>query len=239
MNSFVNKTSDNRLAGKSFIVTGAGAGLGAAICRRLNESGARTYGIDIKWGSDVRDPAIWDAYKGWDIDGLINCAGINANDWFEDVSPFQLQNVMEVNAFSMVYAVQGLLPQLHKSSGVVVNIVSNAASMPMTSSLAYNMSKAAALMATKQMAHELTKKYGITVFSVSPNKLKGTEMSKQIEADVQRVRGWTPEFAADYQAKSLMHGLETPPEMVAEVIVNALETGAWKYMSGTDIPVGK
>jgi NAD(P)-dependent dehydrogenase (short-subunit alcohol dehydrogenase family) len=101
------------------------------------------------------------------------------------------------------------------------------------------MSKAAALMATKQMAHELTPKYGITVFSVSPNKLAGTEMSRQIEANVQKVRGWTPEFAREYQKKALMHGLETPPQAVADTIANLVSSGNMLYLSGCDIPFGK
>jgi NAD(P)-dependent dehydrogenase (short-subunit alcohol dehydrogenase family) len=94
-------------------------------------------------------------------------------------------------------------------------------------------------MATKQMAHELTPKYGITVFSISPNKLAGTEMSKQIEKNVQKVRGWSPEYAAEYQKRALMHGLETPPEAVARLIGHLIESGDMKYLSGCDIPFGK
>jgi NAD(P)-dependent dehydrogenase (short-subunit alcohol dehydrogenase family) len=182
--------------------------------------------------------------SGWvselnELDLLVNCAGINHNEWFEDVSFESLEQVMEVNAFGMVYMTQACLHALKNSRGTVINIVSNAAHIPMTSSLAYNMSKAAALMATKQMAHELTPKYGITVFSVSPNKLRGTGMSKQIEENVCKVRGWTPEYAAEYQKKSLMHGLETEPRDVADFIANLVTTGQSKFMSGCDIPFGK
>ena len=46
--------------------------------------------------------------------------------------------------------------------------------MPMTCSLAYNASKGAAHIMTLQLARELTKKHGITVFGIAPNKLKGT-----------------------------------------------------------------
>lgn len=240
---------------KVIIVTGAASGLGLSICRALyNVPGISVVGIDKEQGCSVdytvdvsgslqikafaeglRETMRQDA----EIFGIINCAGINCNSWFKDVCAIELERVMAVNAFSMVYMAQEFLADLQASEGFVLNIVSNAANMPMTSSLAYNASKAAALMITKQMAHELTKTHGITVFSVSPNKIEGTGMSKQIEANVVKTRGWTPEYAAEYQRKSLMHGLESPPEGIAAFIADLIIGGNWKYMSGCDIPFGK
>ena len=220
------------------LVTGSASGLGAEIFEALRDIGGhQVYGYDIKMNDDVTAPSDWIGQL--DLDVLINCAGINCNEWFEQVSRESLQRVMAINAFGAVYMTQAVLPALIRNKGTVINIVSNAASIPMTSSLAYNMSKAAALMATKQMAHELTPKHGITVFSISPNKLAGTEMSAQIEANVCKVRGWTPEFAAEYQKKALMHGRETDPVAVAEFINHLLSTGTSEYMSGCDIPFGK
>lgn len=224
----------------TIIVTGSGAGLGAAIADVLFRDGHNVVGYDIKDGDDVCHPSHACTKLGlFGVDVLINCAGVNSNQWFEDVSEPEFDRVMHTNAFSIVKMTKSVLNRLIESKGTVINIVSNASHIPMTSSLAYNASKAAALMITRQMAHELTPRFGITVFSVSPNKLAGTEMSKAIEANVCKVRGWTPEYAAEYQKKALMHGLETPPEAVAELITNLINTGSMKYMSGCDIPVGK
>jgi len=223
------------------LVTGSNSGLGLAIAHSLSKDGHDVIPFDKALKQDVCDPDFeyLRAVSEKGLDGLINCAGINHNAWFEDISPFKLQQVMTTNAFSFVYMTQGVLEGLKKSKGFVINIVSNAAHIPMTASLAYNASKAAALMITKQMAHELTPRHGITVLSVSPNKLRGTNMSRQIESDVVRVRGWTPEYAAEYQKKALMHGLETEPRDVANFISNLVTTGQYKYMSGCDIPFGK
>lgn len=221
------------------IVTGSASGLGKAISDNLKEKGYDVIDFDVATGQDVTNPNATLLGFNQRIDGIINCAGINSNEWFEKVKPDDLRYVMDVNAFSMVYMTQAYLPNLIASKGFVLNIVSNAAHIPMTSSLAYNASKAAALMITKQMAHELTPKFGITVFSISPNKLRGTGMSKQIEDNVCKTRGWTHEFAAEYQKKALMHGLETEPQAIADYIVHLLDTGNWKFMSGTDIPFGK
>jgi NAD(P)-dependent dehydrogenase (short-subunit alcohol dehydrogenase family) len=220
------------------LVTGSSHGLGLAIFTALSSMGHDVIGYDLANGEDVVYPDSW-VSELETLDGLINCAGINHNEWFADIHHDSLDRLMQVNAFSMVYMTQHVLPQLTASKGFVINIVSNAAHMPMTSSLAYNASKAAALMITKQMSHELSKSHGLTVFSISPNKLEGTEMSKQIEANVIATRGWTAEYAKEYQSKSLVHGLETPPEQIGQFISNILQTGAWKYMGGTDIPFGK
>lgn len=220
------------------VVTGHHSGLGKALYEQLLEAGHTMVGYDVKDGDHVESPSEW-IKNMTDVDVLINCAGINLNKWFGELTEDEHNQVMDVNAGSIVFMTKALLPALIASKGTVINIVSNAANMPMTSSLSYNMSKAAALMATKQMAHELTKAHGITVFSISPNKLEGTEMSHYIESKVCEVRGWTPEFAADYQKKGLMHGLETPPAAVARMICHLINSGDMKYLSGCDIPFGK
>ena len=230
---------------KNVIVTGSLSGLGLAIKTALVGIGCNVLEIDKGYGHDVANPPdfLLDGKVGF-IDGLINCAGINQNEWFEEITKKGFDRVMHTNAWSFVAMTQAVLPELKESaylgrSPFVINIVSNAAHIPMTSSLAYNASKAAGLMITKQMAHELTNKYGITIFSISPNKLSGTGMSKEIEANVCKVRGWTPEFAAEYQRKALMHGLETPPEAIADYIANLIKADGYKYLSGCDVPFGK
>lgn len=231
------------------LVTGAASGLGHAIVDSLMQELDSIEGVvpfDREYDPimDVASFTTGQAIEMWgcgfECDALINCAGINQNEWFEDVEYNSFMRVQNVNTWGQINMTQAMLPFLKRSNHkVVINIVSNAAHMPMTSSLAYNVSKAGALMATKQMAHELTPKYGITVFSVSPNKLRGTGMSDQIDTQVQIIRGWSKEYATEYQKKGLMHGLETPPEAVAEFITGLLVTGQYKFMSGTDVPFGK
>lgn len=220
------------------VVTGAASGLGLAVANALCERGFAVLRLDITNGHDVRNPSTLPACPS-DVVALINCAGINANDWFEDVTTHQFTSVIDTNAGGILHTSQWALDALKANKGTICNIVSNAAQIPMTSSLAYNASKAAALMMTKQMARELTKKYGITVFSVSPNKLEGTGMSKDIEASVQRVRGWTAEYAEQYQKAALLTGEETPPRLLAEFIGFLLSSKErHKYLAGCDLPYG-
>lgn len=219
----------------NILITGGDSGLGAEIVKAIEESDP-TSNV-VVFDGDVRGPEIWELPSNIDI--LINCAGVNKINWLENVSDEEWNEIIDVNAGGIFRMVRACLPQLAESKGTVLNIVSNAAHMPMTCSAAYNASKAAALILTKQMARELFPKYGITVFSVSPNKLAGTPMSKSIDEQVCRTRGWTMEYAQQYQLNGLSVKKETPPKRVAEFIAFLLSSKERHfYLNGVDLPYG-
>ncbi len=218
------------------LVTGGGAGLGKAIVSALQRDGHEVIVFDRKHGQDVRAPKELPPER---LDVLINCAGVNITGWLEEFSEAQWDHVMDINAKGIFKMTQWALPELAKSRGTVLNIVSNASHMPMTTSLAYNASKGAAHIMTLQLARELTKKHGITVFGISPNKLKGTEMSKDIEDQVIKHRGWTKEFAEQYQLNALLAGEETDPAQLAEFVAFLLNNKPrHKYLTGCILPYG-
>lgn len=220
------------------LVTGGASGLGWAIAEALMETTGGAYKVilfDTEYGDDVIEPDAASMPSRCDV--LVNCAGVNGIDWLADVKSDDWDRIMDTNAKGIFRMTQTLLPQLLASGGTVLNIVSNAAHMPMRCSAAYNASKAAAYILTKQLARELSP--NVTVFSVSPNKLAGTGMSKQIDAEVMRTRGWSEEEARKYQLASLLTGEETPVEAVAEFIGFLLaKKERHKYLTGCDIPYG-
>lgn len=225
------------------MITGARSGLGAHIADSLMREpmfqGDSIALYDIKDGNDVRRPYASHFVVQPELDILINCAGINRTGWLEDVTSGAWDDVMDVNAKGIFTMTQWALPGLIKRKGTVLNIVSNASHMPMTCSAAYNASKGAAHILTLQLARELTKRHGITVFGISPNKLRGTEMSHDIERQVCEQRGWTPEFAAEYQRNALLTGEETDPAQLAEFIAYLLShKDRHKFLTGTVIPYG-
>lgn len=220
------------------LVTGSANGLGAEICSALKAKGHEVLAYDIQQGNDVLRPesSQWADLK--ELDVLVNCAGVNKINWLQDVSEEEWDFVMNTNAKSIFKMTQHFLPALKASKGTVLSVVSNAAKMPMRCSLAYNASKGAALIMTMQLARELTSQ-GVTVFSVSPNKLKGTQMSDSIDRQVVATRGWTLEEAQRYQLAGLLTGEETDPRQLAEFIAYLLTDKAHhKALSGCDIPYG-
>lgn len=217
------------------LITGAGKGLGKAMTEALRAAGHTVIEYDRNDGLDILDPQI----VCDDLDVLINNAGVNLIDWLEDFTEDQWDKVMDVNAKGIFKMTQAYLPMLAKSKGTVINIVSNAAHMPMTCSLAYNASKGAAHIMTLQLARELTKKHGITVFGIAPNKLSGTGMSDDIDEQVVKTRGWTKEYAQQYQLNGLLTGEETPPERIAEFVAFLLQSkDHHKYLTGCILPYG-
>lgn len=224
------------------VITGASSGLGKCIKEKLQERGMIVINWSLDVGVDVRDEKSianigLSMLPRYEVDILINCAGINHIDFIPDLKEEDWDRVVDTNAKGIYLASKACIPFM--KGGTILNIVSNASHMPMTSSLAYNASKGAAEIMTKQMSRELIKTHGITVFGISPNKLKNTGMSAYIDNKVQELRGWTAEEARNYQLASLPAGEETDPETLAEFIAFILHTKQrHKYLAGCIIPYG-
>lgn len=236
---------------KRIIITGASSGLGAEIHAQLSGWNSMEelpiihdwsrYGaenaVDVTSPISIEGAIRKELAPDTQVDILINCAGVNYIDWMPKLTEDDFDYLMNTNARSIFSVTRRLLPHLH--GGTVCNIVSNASHMPMTHSLAYNASKGAAHIMTLQMARELKKTHDITVFGVSPNKLKGTGMSQYIEKRVCELRGWTPEQAAEYQKAALPAGEETDPKRCAEFIAFLLSSKErHKFLNGCIIPYG-
>lgn len=221
------------------LITGGNSGLGLAMYRALHADGHTVISYDLSAGLDVCNPEPDIIERIGSLDVLINNAGVNLIDWLENFTEDQWDEVMNVNAKGIFMMTKAVLPMLIKSKGTVLNIVSNAAHMPMTCSLAYNASKGAAHIMTLQLARELTKKHGITVFGIAPNKLRDTGMSRSIDEQVVKTRGWTPEYAHQYQINGLLSGEETDPDQLADFVAYLLQSKRHhKYLTGCILPYG-
>jgi NAD(P)-dependent dehydrogenase (short-subunit alcohol dehydrogenase family) len=238
------------------VITGSQSGLGKAIAEEMSAQNFivcgldrdksvsedvnwRTYKCDVRIKEDIYDASISIFQDFGPIDILINCAGINYICPFKDLEKSDFNNLINSNVGSILLTSQIFLQDLIVNKGTILNIISNASHMPMTHSFAYNASKGAAEIATKQMARELTKEHGITVFGISPNKLKGTKMSRYIEKTFPTLRGMTYEEGIEYQKKSLLTGKETEPEQIAKIVAFLLRN-KWQheFLSGCVLPMG-
>ena len=225
---------------KTAVVTGANGGLGRLIADQLEAADFSVQRWDINTGVDVTDELCLAniAIKPPIVDVLVNCAGFNKLAAVPDLSAKSFDLHMNVNARAILLCTQALLPAL-AGGGTVCNVISNASHMPMRMSLAYNASKAAAAMITRQMARELWDTHHITVFGVSPNRLAGTPMSNSVDEQVAKVRGWTLARVHHEQVARLPIGEETDTTALAEFIGFLLSTKQRnKYLHGAILDYG-
>lgn len=231
------------------IITGASSGLGKEIANHLRFHYASVIDWSLEKGVDVREERsvelavarlklrLADLGEEWTLDTVVNCAGVNSIEFIPKTEVNDWDRLMNTNARGIFLVAKHTADLLR--GGTILNIVSNASHVPMTSSIAYNASKGAAAIMTAQMSRELIKTHGITVFAISPNKLRGTRMSEEIDKRVQTLRGWTEEQARTYQLAALPAGEETDPETLAEFIAFLLSSKArHKFLAGCDIPYG-
>lgn len=191
--------------------------------------------VDLRKFSSIREATEKYSY-GEGVAAIINCAGVNRIAPFDSLSPGMMEEAMTINAYGLYRVVQILRQEKLLLPGArICNVISNAAHIPMTHSLAYNASKAAQEMITRQMAREL-KEYSI--FGVNPNKIEGTGMSRQIEKEVCALRGWSKEEARRYQLAALPAGVETPATSLARFIVDLMNPIHHPYITGCIFPYG-
>lgn len=237
------------------LVTGASHpdSLGVAICKALLAKNIAVLNLDkeVVGLDDWPETIIADLYHPSQIAlavsklpgkilGVVHAAGVNHQGFVEDTDAYHWMEMMRVNAFAPVLLAKHLINSGRLGKGsFICNIISNASHIPMTASNGYNASKGALHIATLQMARELTPRHGISVFGISPNKLAGTGMSKQIEHEVKRVRGWDAEYARQYQLNALLNKEETPPATVARFLANIIsDPEQTKFLSGCVLPFG-
>jgi NAD(P)-dependent dehydrogenase (short-subunit alcohol dehydrogenase family) len=180
------------------LVTGISRGIGRAIATRLLNDGWEVEGtfrqerrgaealaerfpsLRIHQADFSNEDAVEEllsAIDGRPLSGLVNNAGVIHFEDLQSFDPARWRETLEVNLTAPVLLSRALEPWLH--GGVVVNIASTDGLTGSYNSIAYGVSKAALLNATKSLANLLARS-DIRVVAVSPGWIE-TEMTSESE----------------------------------------------------------
>lgn len=249
------------LNGAVALVTGAGGGIGRAICAALSAAGARVMAADRHWPDDaapvagerlvldVRDVDGWAAAmrtiqeRHGRLDVLVNNAGIPLVASIAETTLEQWRLCQSVNVEGTLLGIQAALPLLRESGAgreggaSIINISSVGGLRGAPFNAAYCTSKAAVLMLTKSAALEFCALgYPIRVNSVHPGAV-GTAMMQDIIHRYVELGSMTSVEQAT-QAVNAMHpiGRQAKPEEIAAGVL-FLASPASSYMVGSELVI--
>jgi NAD(P)-dependent dehydrogenase (short-subunit alcohol dehydrogenase family) len=183
-------STENTMANRTVLVTGANRGIGRALVEEALRRGAkRVYagmrqplahpdGRVTTLPLDVTDPAqIRAAAERVDaLDILVNNAGVATFDDLADRAV--LERHLAVNLLGPHAITQAFLPQLTRSRGAVVNVLSVAALASLPVMPAYSISKAAAFSLTQSLRALLAPR-GVRVHAVLTGPVD-TDMTREL-----------------------------------------------------------
>lgn len=200
------------LNNKIAIVTGAAAGIGAAIARRFAREGAVVYGGDVAWTKaatdsagvrmrplDVSRPDQWTLlveeiladHGGLDI--LVNNAGlVGSYESITDIEIDRWHNIIAVNQHGVFFGMRSAIPLMrNRGSGSIVNVSSIWGLVGAAGVAAYQASKGAVTLMSKNAAVTYAPE-GIRVNSVHPGLITTPMTDAQDPAISQALIDTTP-----------------------------------------------
>jgi len=224
-----------QIADHVFIVTGASSGIGLSTAEALSARGAKVALIarntdaikdlaarlpgSLPLTADVTDfvaltKAINAVHSHYGrLDGLINNAGRGYGASIEEIDPTAFTEIFTLNVLAPIVAMQAVIPIMRTAgAGVIINVNSGTSFMTIPDYSVYSASKRALLGVTQTARGELAGD-GIVVSEVYPG-MTATDFGKN--------RLGAGGATTDYSVGD-------PPELVADLIVAAIEGGEAQY----------
>ena len=224
----------------TYLITGAGSGFGKEVALRLAERGhdviagveiiaqvnvlraeAKERGVDLRVEKlDVTDEGDRDKAAQWDVDVLLNNAGISEGGSSVDIPAANIRRQFEVNVFGPILLTQPIAKRMVAKGGGKIVFMSSVAGLtvdPFTG--AYAGSKHAVEAFADALDQELSE-YGITVATINPGPFLTGFNDTMFEA----WKSWEDDPSTrlfDYEKLAFPHE-QFDPEEVIEVTLDVL-----------------
>lgn len=234
-----------QIAGKVFVVTGGGDGIGREVVLELFRRGARVAAVDRRpdaleetarlvgsdrvatFTLDITNRAAVETLPQQvasglgHVDGLLNIAGIIQRfAHVNDLSLEEVERVMAVNFWGTLFTTKAFLPDLLvRPEACLVNVSSMGALVPVPGQGAYGASKAAVKLLTECLYAEL-QGTSVAVTEVFPGAV-GTRITANSGVEA-------PTMPSGVEAK-----VTSAPD-AARQIIDAIEHGEFRVLIGND-----
>lgn len=166
---------------RNIAITGAGSGIGRAVCLLIAERGAHIIAMDIgnsaentakeitanggsasAYDIDVTDRKAIEylfaklASLHEHIDGIVTCAGIMQDDLIADIEPATFDRIIDINLKGTLWCIRAAAAIMsQQGSGSIVTLSSTVADRPTPRTAAYAITKAATVQLTQILALEV------------------------------------------------------------------------------------
>lgn len=221
-----------------YLITGAGGGMGSAICRALTKRGDEVIGLDLKAPAgqsckfiraDLSDPAsveaAFEAIAGFgELDGVVHAAGLYDLGSLVEMSESELQRIFAVNLFGVARVNRLAIPLLGKNARIVIITSELAPLDPLPFTGVYAVTKAALDKYAFSLAMEL-QLIGCSVSVVRPGAVDTGMLPASMRA-LDRFIGTTRLYPVNAERfKRIVAGFEqktVSPEKLAKTVLRPL-----------------
>ena len=241
--------------GKIAVITGAGSGIGRALALQLNREGCELFLSDINTDAlnetiamlprkdvpvdgQLLDVASKEGMHAWaerignskgHVDIVINNAGVALMAMVEDSNYTDLEWLMGINFWGVVYGTQAFLPLLRNSAqGHLVNLSSVFGLIGVPTQSAYNAAKFAVRGYTEALRQEMAGT-NVHVCCVHPGGIK-TNIARL-------ARGGDSALTPEERGREFEKLAKTTPEVAAQKIISAIEKHKKRLLIGLDAVV--
>jgi short-subunit dehydrogenase len=136
------------------LITGTSRGIGKSLKEAFEQRGDIVVGYSRSEIGDIRDPltikSLQQLAEEEKVNILVNNAGLYSDKWLNDISEYDIRQIIDVNLIAPILLTKALWPVLKENKGTVIFINSFAGRFPSGGEIAYRASK-----------------YGLTGFSSS------------------------------------------------------------------------